>query len=102
MKKKYNTYSKEFKLEAIRLAEQPDKSVTDVARELGIRMNQIYKWKQQLGVKEIDAVVGLGNDEIQRLDENAEIDRLKRELSQMRDENEMLKKAAAYFARELT
>ncbi len=44
-KRQYRTFSKEFKLEAIRLAEESNKPVTQVARELGIRVNQIGKWK---------------------------------------------------------
>lgn len=51
-RKKYQIYSKEFKLEAIRLAEESDKPVTQVARELGLRVNQIYKWKKQLEEKQ--------------------------------------------------
>jgi transposase len=42
-KRPYPKYSKEFKVEAIRLAEESDKPVTQVARELGLRVNQIYK-----------------------------------------------------------
>ena len=40
-KRQHKTYSKEFKLEAIRLADESDKPVTQVARELGLRVNQI-------------------------------------------------------------
>jgi transposase len=47
-RKPYKTYSREFKIEAVRLAEQSDKPVTQIARELGVRQNQIYKWKKQL------------------------------------------------------
>ena len=39
------TYTKEFKLEAMRLADESGKPVMQVARELGLRVNQIYKWK---------------------------------------------------------
>jgi len=46
-KRAYKTYTKEFKLEAIRLADESGKPVTQVARELGLRVNQIYKWKEQ-------------------------------------------------------
>jgi transposase len=45
-RKKYQRYTREFKLEAIRLAEASDRPVTQVARELGLRVNQIYKWKK--------------------------------------------------------
>ena len=54
----YKTYSREFKLEAIRLAEQSDKTVTQISRELGLRTNQIYKWKQQLEVHSSKAFPG--------------------------------------------
>jgi len=47
-RKPYKQYSREFKLEAVRLAEAGDKPSTQVARELGIRVNQLGKWKQQL------------------------------------------------------
>jgi transposase len=46
-RKPYKQYSREFKLEAIRLAAVGDKPATQVARELGIRVNQLQKWKQQ-------------------------------------------------------
>ena len=48
-KRAYKTYSKEFKVEAIRLAEESGKPKAQVARELGIRVNQIGKWRKQLG-----------------------------------------------------
>jgi len=44
-KRTYQRFSKEFKLEAIRLAAESERPVTQVARELGLRVNQIYKWK---------------------------------------------------------
>jgi transposase len=44
----YKTYSREFKIEAVRLAEESDRPVTQIARELGVRQNQIYKWKKLL------------------------------------------------------
>ena len=97
MARKYQTYSKEFKLEAIRLAENADKPITELARELGIRVNQIYKWKQQLSDKREDAFPGHGK----QLGKEAEITRLKKELAQAQEEIEILKKAAAYFAKEL-
>ena len=86
-KRPYAKYSREFKLEAIRLAEESDKPVTQVARELGLRVNQIYKWKKQLEVKQDDAFPGKGRTS----DKDDEIRRLKKELSAMREENEFLK-----------
>ena len=43
---KRNTYTKEFKLEAVRLLESSDKPGADIARELGIRRNMLYKWQE--------------------------------------------------------
>lgn len=95
-KRQYRRFTKEFKLQAIRLAEQADKPVTEVARELGIRVNQIYKWKRQLETRHKDAFPGHGK----QLGETAERTRLKREIARLQEENEILKKAAVYFARE--
>lgn len=93
--RRYKTFSKEFKLEAIRLADQSDKPVTQVARELGLRVNQIYKWKKQLELRQEDAFSGKGN----QADKDAEIRRLKKELAEAREENAFLKKTAVYFAK---
>ena len=57
----YRRFSKEFKLEAVRLAEESDQPVTQVARELGIRVNQIYKWRKELNAKQGDAFPGKGH-----------------------------------------
>ena len=46
--RKYKRYSKEFKLEAVRLAESGDKPVTRIARKLDVRANQLYKWQKEL------------------------------------------------------
>jgi transposase-like protein len=55
---KRTTYTKEFKLEAIRLLEAGDKPGTQIARELGIRRNMLYKWQDQLSTKGEDAFKG--------------------------------------------
>ena len=98
-KRKYQSYSKEFKLEAIRLAEDSDKSVTQVARELGLRVNQIYKWKQQLEAKQSSAFPGKGGRPASVKDKDAEIRGLKKALAASQEENEFLKKTAVFFAK---
>ena len=61
--KKRPSFTKEFKLEAVRLMERGDKSAADLARELGIRRNQLYKWQEQLSVKgKADAFQSIGSD----------------------------------------
>jgi transposase len=42
----YKTYPKEFKLEALRMMETTDKKASDIALQLGLRRNQLYKWKE--------------------------------------------------------
>ena len=98
-KRKYQSYSREFKLEAIRLAEDSDKPVTQVARELGLRVNQIYKWKQQLEAKQGAAFPGKGARPLSGKDKDAEIRGLKKALAASQDENEFLKKTAVFFAK---
>ena len=49
--KKRTTYTKEFKLEAIKLLEAGDKPGAQIARELGVRRNMLYKWQEQLSSK---------------------------------------------------
>ena len=98
-KRKYQSYSKEFKLEAIRLAEESAKPVSQVARELGLRVNQIYKWKQQLEAKQGAAFPGKGVRPPSGKDKDAEILGLKKALAASQDENEFLKKTAVFFAK---
>lgn len=100
--KKYQSYSREFKLEAIRLAEVSDKPVTQVARELGLRVNQIYKWKKQLEEKQDEAFSGKPGRPAkdQGKDKDAEIRRLKKALADSQEENEFLKKTAMLFAKQ--
>jgi transposase len=93
---KYKRYSAEFKREAIRLLESGDKSATDVAIDLGIRRNQLYKWQRSLRKKGDKAFPGSGSNPSQQ----SEVVRLKRELERVTEERDILKKAAAYFARE--
>ena len=47
-RKPYKTYTKEFKLEALRLMEQSERPASEIAMQLGIRRNQLYKWKEQM------------------------------------------------------
>ena len=92
-------FSKEFKLEAVRLLELGKKPATDLAMELGIARNQLYKWQKQLGkVGQEHAFRGPGRKPD---DERDEVERLRAELKRVTEERDILKKAAAYFAREL-
>ena len=92
------TFSKSFKIEAVRLLGLGEKPASQLAHELGIRRNQLYKWRDQIEGKGDAAFRGPGR---KPAGEESEIARLKRELERVREERDILKKAAAYFAREL-
>ena len=89
-------FTKEFKLEALRLCEQPGMSVSQVARDLGIHRGMLYAWSQQL--KESPEEAFRGHGKRTRLEsENAA---LKRRIRVLEEERDILKKAAAWFAKE--
>jgi transposase len=98
---KRKQFSKQFKLQALELFEQSGRQATEVARELGVRRNQLYKWQAELQDKGQDqAFQGPGRPA--GADECSEVEALRREVAQLKEENAILKKAAAYFARELS
>lgn len=87
-------FTAEFKREAVRLMEQGDKPIAQLAIELGIPRNRLYKWRDSLQELGSHAFSGAGK----RSPQQAEMARLKRELAQLKEENLILKKATAYFA----
>ena len=98
-RKKTKAYPESFRKEAVRLADLPDRTAADVARELGIHVGQIYNWRNQFNkLAKGQFVVSDGvNHSIQESDE---IRRLKKENAQLRKERDFLKKATAYFAKD--
>jgi len=94
---KRKSFSPEFKREAVRLLETAQKSSSDLARELGVRRNQLYKWKEQLSRRGAGAFLGSGRG----AGSSDELTRLRKELEKVKEERDILKKAAAYFAKEL-
>jgi transposase len=50
-KRPYKTFTREFKLEAVRLMNESNRPTAEIATELGIRRNQLYKWKEQMEKK---------------------------------------------------
>jgi transposase len=91
-------YSREFKLEAVRLLELGEKPAAQLALELGVRRNQLYKWQRDVRGKGEAVFPGQG---AKPLAERSEVARLKAELKRVTEERDILKKAAAYFAKEL-
>jgi transposase len=91
-------YSREFKLEAVRLLELGQKPAAQLALELGVRRNRLYKWQKELGAKGGQAFQGSGRKPTAQ---QSEVQRLKAELKRVTEERDILKKAATYFAKDL-
>ncbi len=93
---KRQRFTKEFKLDAIRLWKSSGRPAAAVARELGLRRNHLYKWQTELETHGEAAFPGKGG----RPQSADELTRLRRENTRLREERDILKKAARYFARE--
>ena len=92
MAKQYNA---EFKLEAVRRIERTGEAVSKVAADLGVNENTMYGWVKRYRDKSVVPFPGSG-----RLSpEDERVRKLERENRDLREENEILKKAAAYFAK---
>jgi transposase len=94
MGKQRRSYTEEFKSDAVRAATTGDRSLTQVARDLGVNASVLQGWKQRL-----KASVGEAAGERQETLEE-ENRRLRRENASLREDREILKKAAAFFAKE--
>jgi len=98
-KNKYNHYTEDFRREAVRRSEDPNVSAADVAKELGIHPGQIYNWRRQykrLSEKQFNSMNGVDYSK----SESEEMSELKRQIADLKEENEFLKKATAYFSKE--
>ena len=95
---KRRTYSREFKVEAVKLVTEKGHSVAEAARSLGLHENLLRSWKQALAEAGEQAFPGQGH--LPPFEE--ELRRLRAENQRLRQERDILKKAAAFFAREAT
>ena len=92
-KRSYKRYPKEFKEEAVALVRDQGYTVPEAAKSLGVASNLLYRWKDQ----QASLSVGSGLAE----DEKMELQRLRKENKTLRMEKEILKKASAFFAKEM-
>lgn len=92
-KRNYKQYPKEFKEEAVALVRDQGYSVPEAAKSLGIAANMLYRWKEQYEAQ----IEGKTLAE----DEREELKRLRKENKELRMEKEILKKASAFFAKEM-
>ena len=91
---KRRKYSEEFKREAVGLTRQPGASVSEVARDIGIGANLLFRWRRKFEGEGKKAFPGSG------VARDQELLALKRELAKVKRERDFLRDAAAFFARE--
>lgn len=89
-------FSKEFKVEAVRLVIERGVSMAQAARDLGVHANVLRSWVREYRADPRQAFPGVG----QQTPEDAEVTQLRREVARLKMERDILKKAAAYFAKE--
>jgi transposase len=91
-------FTREFKLEAVKLVTDRGIAAAQAARDLGIHANVLREWLKAFAGDRQQAFPGHG----QLKPEQQEIAQLKREVARLKAERDILKKAAAYFAKEST
>ena len=90
------TYSREFKLEVLHLAENTDNPIAHLEQDLGLSVGTIHHWRRQVVVDGEEAFPGSG-----RMTGQAElVRRLKREIKVLREERDILKKAIVVFSQD--
>lgn len=91
-------YPAEFQAEAVRLVLTTDKPMAEVARDLGLNYKTLGNWVRKAGEQQtLQALPGALSEH-----ERLELKRLRKEVADLKVEREILRKAAAYFAKETT
>lgn len=94
MRRTRKKYTKEFKRDAVNLILRSERSIRKIAAELGVEYNLLCRWKREFDSHEEKAFPGQGNPV------EAELAKLKRELLDVKEERDILKKAVAIFSKE--
>lgn len=89
-KKKRRKYTAEFKDEAVKLVTEQGYKATEAARNLGINVNMLRRWIQEIENPSVKNVAEM----------NTELRRLRKEVKRLKMEREILKKATAFFAKD--
>jgi len=90
MSTKRRKYNEEFKKRTVRMSYTSERPVTEVAESLGITTNMIYRWRQKYT---------LNGDKTQMAEQQNELSKLHSRVAELEEENYILKKATAYFAK---
>jgi transposase len=99
MKTSRKTYSAEFKAEAVKLVKAGRTDVTQIARELDVSRQLLYYWVRQSDSRKGKPLSDVFPGHGKRTSEQAEVDRLRREVAELREANEILKKFKAFAAK---
>ena len=96
MSKTRKSYSKQFKIDAVKLITEQGYKISEAAQNLGINTYVLRRWKNQFEADSNQAFPGKGH----MTPEKEELHRLRKEVRQLRMERETLKKATAFFVKE--
>src|SRR5262245_19265982 len=97
MRRPRRRYTREFKVEALRQVRDSGRPQAELARELGLNPETLYRWSRELRQDPEQAFPGNG----QLKDRDKEVEQLRRDNARLRAENAFLKKVSAYFAKDL-
>jgi transposase len=89
-------YTREFKLEAVRLSQQPGVTQAEIAKELGIRPELLYRWRKEATTDPDQAFPGQGSLK----DRDQEMEKLRKQVTRLKAENAFLKKVSEYFVKD--
>jgi transposase len=96
MTREKKSYTPEFKMDAVRLVTEQGYKTTEAARNLGIHPSVLNRWESQLATDGKNAFPGKGR----LTPEKEELQKLRKEVQRLKMERDILKKAAAFFAKE--
>jgi transposase len=96
-RRKRRKFRPEFKAEAVQLARVGDRSITQIAADLDLAESSLRYWVKQA---DVDAGRASADSDLMSTTEKAELAELRREVKRLRQERDILKAAATYFAKE--
>jgi transposase len=96
MSEKRRSYTKQFKIDAVKLVTDQGYNISEAARNLDLHPNLLRRWRDQFNNDNAQSFPGKGH----MISEKEELNQLRKENKRLRMEHEILKKAAAFFAKE--